>query len=281
MRFLVPLPLLLTLASSQFVFFGGNQQRFAPQRFAPQPAQRFAPQPARPSAPQAPRFAARPSAPTFTRDGRFSAVAGTFFRPNTPLMEVKKTPAVVPAAVAPVAAAAAPVAAAAAPVAAAASPVRAAAPLRVAAAAPLRVAAAKPKGNYQWGGKGYLLTWRTGRNNFGWNDGVKYCKSQGMKLISLDTKEKAEHFLGLVGRDRAPYFWTGGQVSADSRTLSWQNGESEAVTKGQHPWSFTGRTGPQPDGGERCLAVLNNTYRDGVKYHDVACHHRKPVVCEE
>ena len=29
----------------------------------------------------------------------------------------------------------------------------------------------------------------------------------------------------------------------------------------QHPWSFTGRTGPQPDGGERCLAVLNNTYR--------------------
>lgn len=42
---------------------------------------------------------------------------------------------------------------------------------------------------------------------------------QGMKLISLDSKEKAEHFLGLVGRDRAPYFWTGGQISADSRTL--------------------------------------------------------------
>ena len=33
------------------------------------------------------------------------------------------------------------------------------------------------------------------------------------------------------------------------------------VTRGQHPWSFTGRTGPQPDGGESCLAILNNVYR--------------------
>ena len=23
------------------------------------------------------------------------------------------------------------------------------------------------------------------------------------------------------------------------------------------------------------------TFRDGVKFHDVACHHRKPVICEE
>ena len=40
---------------------------------------------------------------------------------------------------------------------------------------------------------------------------------------------------------------------------------------------------PQPDnrvGNEQCLAVLNNFYNDGVKFHDVACHHRKPVICE-
>ena len=40
---------------------------------------------------------------------------------------------------------------------------------------------------------------------------------------------------------------------------------------------------PQPDnreGNESCLAVLNNFYNDGVRFHDVACHHRKPVVCE-
>jgi len=102
-----------------------------------------------------------------------------------------------------------------------------------------------------------------------------------MKLISLDSKEKSEHFLRLVGQDRAPYFWAGGRLSRDGRSLSWQNGKTESVRRGQHPWSFTGRTGPQPDGGEICLAILNNVYRDGVKYHDVSCHHRKPVICEE
>jgi len=40
---------------------------------------------------------------------------------------------------------------------------------------------------------------------------------------------------------------------------------------------------PQPDnreGDEFCLAVLNNFYNDGVKFHDVSCHHLKPTICE-
>lgn len=32
---------------------------------------------------------------------------------------------------------------------------------------------------------------------------------------------------------------------------------------------------------EHCIAILNNFYNDGVHWHDVACHHRKPFVCEE
>lgn len=32
---------------------------------------------------------------------------------------------------------------------------------------------------------------------------------------------------------------------------------------------------------ENCLALLNNFYGDGIHWHDVACHHRKPFVCEE
>merc|ERR1712142_909876 len=31
---------------------------------------------------------------------------------------------------------------------------------------------------------------------------------------------------------------------------------------------------------ETCLGVLNNFYADGIKWHDVACHHKKPTVCE-
>jgi len=158
------------------------------------------------------------------------------------------------------------------------SPERASATQRT----PKAISSGEPlKGNYEWEGKRYLLTWRTGRNNFEWSSGLRHCEGQGMRLVSLDTKEKAEHFLSLVEKDRAPYFWSGGQVSRDSRSLTWLNGVTEAVRRGQHPWSFTGRTGPQPDGGETCVAILNNVYRDGVKFHDVACHHRKPVVCEE
>ena len=40
---------------------------------------------------------------------------------------------------------------------------------------------------------------------------------------------------------------------------------------------------PQPDnreGDEVCLAVLNNFYADGIRFHDVSCHHKKPVICQ-
>jgi len=32
---------------------------------------------------------------------------------------------------------------------------------------------------------------------------------------------------------------------------------------------------------EACLAVLNNKYNDGIKWHDVSCHYRSVIVCED
>merc|ERR1719266_3298365 len=29
------------------------------------------------------------------------------------------------------------------------------------------------------------------------------------------------------------------------------------------------------------LSGLENVYGDGIKWHDVACHHEKPIVCED
>jgi hypothetical protein len=29
------------------------------------------------------------------------------------------------------------------------------------------------------------------------------------------------------------------------------------------------------------MAILNNFYDDGIKWHDIACHHRKPFICED
>jgi len=90
---------------------------------------------------------------------------------------------------------------------------------------------------------------------------------------------------------------------------SWQRGIPP--TNVPHPesaWSRTGETGiPQPDNyegikegpieaennigitieglqefhDEACLSVLNNKYGDGIKWHDVACHFRSVIVCED
>jgi len=104
-----------------------------------------------------------------------------------------------------------------------------------------------------------------------------------MRIVSLDSAAKRDHFMRQVAADNSPYFWAGGRLSSNKRTLTWENGRSESISSGQHPWSFTGSRGKQPDGGrgsENCLAILNNFYNDGVKYHDVGCSHRKPTVCE-
>ena len=50
-------------------------------------------------------------------------------------------------------------------------------------------------------------------------------------------------------------------------------------------WIYYYRNGrPQPDnreGRETCLGVLKNVYQDGVVFHDISCHHKKPVICEQ
>jgi hypothetical protein len=62
------------------------------------------------------------------------------------------------------------------------------------------------------------------------------------------------------------------------------------------PWSHTGHKTqlqghdvPQPDNAEfdinasveACMGVLNDIYEDGIKWHDIACYHQKPFLCED
>merc|ERR1712117_166525 len=137
-------------------------------------------------------------------------------------------------------------------------------------------------GNHVFQGRNYILSWREGRNSFSWDAARSYCSSRGMRIVSLDTTAKRDHFMQQVAADGSPYFWAGGRLSSDKRSVRWENGRSEGISKGRHPWSFTGSRGAQPDGqgSEHCLAILNNFYNDGVKFHDVGCSHRKPTVCE-
>lgn len=101
-------------------------------------------------------------------------------------------------------------------------------------------------------------------------------------MISLDNPSVREHVLQLIDRENTPFIWAGARISGSKTSVFWENGRSEGIRRGQHPWSFAGLRGPQPDGAgsEDCLAILNDVYNDGVKFHDVGCHHRKPTICE-
>ena len=155
------------------------------------------------------------------------------------------------------------------------------------------------RGNHNFEGRRYLLTWREGRTDFSWEEARNFCARNNMRIVSLDTDVKREHFLSLTSAHGLEFFWTGGRLSADKSSVSWESGAVESIARGQHPWSPAGLRGAQPDGGEgteNCLAVLNNVYnvrkyfitiilimilfQDGVKFHDVGCHHRKATVCE-
>jgi len=132
--------------------------------------------------------------------------------------------------------------------------------------------------NHRYQGKDFLVSWRVGCSKFTQSEGEAFCRANGMKAISLDSSAKEREFLGLIAKDRQRYFWTGGKVNG--RNISWPSRKRYNDVN----WSNTGGAKrPQPDnreGDEFCLAVLNNFYADGIRFHDVSCHHRKPIICE-
>merc|ERR1739844_85434 len=138
--------------------------------------------------------------------------------------------------------------------------------------------------NYNYNGKDYLVSWKAnGCANSKWSHSgaAAWCRSNGKTAVSLDSEGKTAEFFGLVQSDRKAYFWTGGRVNhGRNPTITWANGRTTSTRR----WSHTGGANrPQPDNRERnedCLGVLNNFYNDGVKYHDISCHHKKPIICE-
>ena len=107
-----------------------------------------------------------------------------------------------------------------------------------------------------------------------------------MAAVSLDSGEKERELSSLLVRERQvrlhtaefvkqsnvqPYFWTGGRVQHASRSVVWPSGR----TTSQHSWSAG-----QPnnaEGNEDCLAII---VKGRPGFNDVACHHRKPVICQ-
>lgn len=144
--------------------------------------------------------------------------------------------------------------------------------------------------NHEWEGTQYIITWLVDDNrcsNFTAFEAEDYCKLQGGHAVSLDTTPKALHFIDVAIQHARRYFWTGARVDHAAGVVTWPSGNREGYVRGQRFWSHTGGHKPEPepqpdnrDGNEICIGVLNNFYADGVKWHDVACHHRKPTICQ-
>merc|ERR1712001_169883 len=132
--------------------------------------------------------------------------------------------------------------------------------------------------NHQFGGQNFLVSWRLGCSGFTQGQGENFCRANGMRPISIDNSAKESEFTRLVAREGQKYFWTGGKMNGGR--ISWPSGRSYNNVN----WSHTGGAGRrQPDnreGDEFCVGVLNNFYNDGVRFHDISCHHRKPIICE-
>merc|ERR1712183_976387 len=109
-------------------------------------------------------------------------------------------------------------------------------------------------------------------HSFTASEGAAYCRANGMTAVSLDSADKEREFSSLLVREGRPYFWTGGQLNHRARSASWPSGR----TTSQHRWS-SGQPN-NAEGNENCLAII---VKGTPGFNDVACHHRKPVICQQ
>ncbi|KAF7266398.1 hypothetical protein GWI33_020274 [Rhynchophorus ferrugineus] len=154
-------------------------------------------------------------------------------------------------------------------------------------------------------GTNYFYHWRANISEEDWLGARNYCRLRCMDLISLETKEKNDFLKAVIARDDVDEVWTSGRLCDFSGCQRKQffprhiNGwiwtgafEQLAPTtdKARTDWSWTGETGdPQPDNWEytqnrkleSCLAVFNNKYNDGIRWHDAACSRRRSFACED
>ena len=181
----------------------------------------------------------------------------------------------------------------------------------------LKSAFAGPK-HFEHGGHSY---WFSGdEENFtdhkvDWLDGRNICREYCMDLVSLETPTENELIEEFLVKNDLPYIWTSGRLcnfkGCDREDLQpptvngwfWSgSGVKMAPTNSTppgwsyQPWSYTGhktqfeaRNVSQPDNAEfdingsveACMGLLNDIYSDGVKWHDIACYHTKPFICED
>jgi len=146
--------------------------------------------------------------------------------------------------------------------------------------------------------------------DYDWLEARNICREYCMDSVSIETEEENNLITELIRSHNLKYIWTSGRLCdftgcGDRKDLQpisvngwfWSgSGTKMAPTNATprgwkyQPWSQSGNNKvPQPDNAEvkingtpeSCLAVLNNVYKDGLNWHDVACYHEKPFFCED
>ena len=74
-------------------------------------------------------------------------------------------------------------------------------------------------------------------------------------------------------------------ADGDDTDWVWEPTKRFITAKRYTNWSKKGGFGAvsQPDNyttNEGCIAILNNWYNDGLKWHDLECQDKFPFVCE-
>ncbi|XP_037802414.1 uncharacterized protein LOC119597050 isoform X1 [Penaeus monodon] len=156
----------------------------------------------------------------------------------------------------------------------------------------------------------YFFSWTHGptrQHERDWLDARNICRKHCQDLVSLESEAEAQFVYQAMSTGNVKYIWTSGRKcnfdGCDRPDLKptlvngwFWSGSSARIpaTNGSFgwvgDWSNSGGSGQrQPDNrefsetgtDEACIAILNNFYNDGIKWHDVACHHVKPWVCED
>lgn len=165
--------------------------------------------------------------------------------------------------------------------------------------------------NARFGNHGYYFSWldpSSGSPTYDWVDYRSYCRLRCMDAVSIETPEENEFIKAQLRqayqKGAAQFTWTSGRLcdfkGCDADYLQpirvngwfWSGSGARIAAKGQGftDWAEVGGIPgqPQPDnreGEESCIALLNpDIYKDPTRdfhWHDVACHHQKPVVCED
>lgn len=148
------------------------------------------------------------------------------------------------------------------------------------------------------------------KETYDWLDARNLCRNHCMDAVNIEFQAENDYIKKFMDLNNVTELWTSGRLcdfdGCENRTdlipknifgWFWSGNRAKIFPTNKtppewryNPWSRTGHTKkPQPDNAEydvnmtveACMAVINNAYEDGITWHDIACYHGKPVLCED